>query len=61
MVFQETNIFVDSGFIGEPAGINLFEIRKSQIPEPATLPLIGVGLASVGLLRRRRKAVNFAP
>ena len=60
MVIQEIDIFVDS--FGGVVGINMFEVRKSQIPEPGTLSLFGVGLAGLALLRRRqrRKTVNAA-
>ena len=59
-LLQEINIFVDSGFVGDLTGINMFEVRKSQIPEPASLALFGVGLAGLGLVRRRRKAADHA-
>ena len=64
MVFQEISIFVDSGFDGATTGINMFEVRKSQIvvPLPGALVLFASGLAGLALLRRRqrRKTVNAA-
>ena len=55
MVFQEITIFVDSGFVGAPTGIIVFEARKVQIAEPATLGVFGVGLAGLALWRRRQR------
>ena len=62
MVSQEINIIVDNGFDGATTGINMFEVRKSQIPEPGTLSLFAVGLAGLTYFgwRRRRKTVNAA-
>ena len=58
-VFQEIEIFIDSGFDGDVVGINMFEIRKQQVgevPEPASLSLFVAGLLALGALGRRRAA-----
>ena len=62
MVFQEISIFVDSGFDGATTGIFSFEVRKSQIPEPTSLSLFGVGLAGLALMLRwhQRRQTNKA-
>ena len=36
-------------------GIGEFGITNAAIPEPATLAIIGLGLAGLGLARRRRQ------
>ena len=53
MLFQEIHIVVETGFDGEPTGINMFEIRKSQIPEPTTLLLLSAGLIGFGARLRK--------
>jgi hypothetical protein len=60
MVFQEIDIFVDSGFSGTQTGIAMFEARKSQVPVPATWVLVGLGIFGVRLARRDRRASPLA-
>ena len=63
MVIQEVDIFIDNLFGSEATGINMFEIRKIQIPEPSSLSLFGVGFAGLALMlgwRQRRRTVNAA-
>jgi hypothetical protein len=55
-VLQEINILVDSGFSGTEAALTMFEVRKSQVPEPATLALLGLGALGLGWCRRRHPA-----
>jgi PEP-CTERM motif len=35
--------------------VNIVDISPSSVPEPATLSLLGLGLAGVGFMRRRKK------
>jgi hypothetical protein len=43
------------GFFSEP-GVDAFAITAAQIPEPATLALLGAGLLSIAALRKRKQA-----
>jgi hypothetical protein len=52
VLFQPLSLSVPTNYIGDiPFSIQA-DIRS--VPEPATLALIGLGLAGVGLLRRRK-------
>jgi PEP-CTERM motif-containing protein len=44
--------FQDGGFVALDGGV-----RVADVPEPATLSLVGVGLAAATVLRRRKKKV----
>lgn len=56
----EKNILIASDFEGEIAGLVSFEQHFSQtrsaveVPEPSTLFLMGMGLAAIGVARRRK-------
>lgn len=54
-VFDSTTGAVDTG---EVAGVGDVETyaTASRVPEPATLALMGLGLAGVGFTRRKRKS-----
>jgi hypothetical protein len=41
-----------------PVGIGNLELDQSQIPEPASLSVLGIGLVGLGALRRRRRSVS---
>jgi hypothetical protein len=43
---------------GDVASIGVFEQRLSQVPLPAGITLLPVGLAALGLLSRRRRAAH---
>ncbi len=48
--------FVLSGIISVPPGTGPGTGPPSQVPEPASLALVGIGLAGLAAMRRRKKA-----
>jgi hypothetical protein len=60
MVFQEIDIFIDSGFGGAVTGINMFEVRKSQVSEPSSVALNAVALVGLLLVRLRTRCIRSA-
>lgn len=47
--------FIASAPTGSPPYSLLANVGMTQVPEPATLALVGVGVAGIALLRRRRR------
>lgn len=39
----------------EPFGSAFFSVSTASVPEPGTIGLLGIGLAAIGIARRRRK------
>jgi hypothetical protein len=58
LLIIEKEIYIDA-FSGS-AELIMFEQRFSQVPEPETLVLFGISLASLGFVRWRRRVANDA-
>jgi hypothetical protein len=54
LIFVEKTIFISGDDLGDTVSLDRFTQRFSQVPEPATLGLMGIGLAGLGFAKRRR-------
>ena len=45
----------NSGSEAEQTGLGWVRFELVEVPEPGTLALVGIALAGMGLMRRRRK------
>ena len=54
----DPNGYVDSGTpgIGQHWAMDNIVINENSVPEPATLAILGLGLAGVGFIRRKKLA-----
>lgn len=52
-IFVETSILLSGDGPGDTVSLDRFTQKFSQIPEPSALILVGVGLAALGLSRKR--------
>jgi hypothetical protein len=50
-----TNSTLSFAFRDDPGFLNLDAVSINAVPEPASLALLGIGLAAFGMMRRRKK------
>ena len=55
-VYEDGTVQDITGLLNLPANITIQAQSAPEIPEPASLALLGIGLAGLGAMRRRRQA-----
>ncbi|ADE15791.1 protein of unknown function DUF1555 [Nitrosococcus halophilus Nc 4] len=54
LISVEKTILISGDDPGDMVSLDGFTQRFSQVPEPTTLTLLGIGLAGLGVVKRRR-------